>query len=164
MPIIGTKVLLAVSGLALVLSSCSAPTPLMGRAPGSSLQAQSVSAMRIDDILLQGNQGPAPINDVFHGTVTKLLPDDNQGLKHEKFMFQVADGHGGQFNGQTVTVAHDTTYAPYVPVKVGTQLEIKGDMLAGPKVLHWTHKAKDPQHPNPTHADGYIKMDGKIYQ
>ena len=132
------------------------------------LRAQAAPQMRIDDVIDQqeshgGQQAPA-INDVFTGTVTQLLPDDNQGLKHEKFMFKVTGGHNGQFDGQTVTVAHDTTYAPYVPIKVGTPLEIKGDMLAGPRVLHWTHLAKDPQHPHPTHPDGYIKMDGKVYQ
>lgn len=169
MPIIGHKALLAVSGLVLVLSSCSGSNPLIGRAPGtapvSQLQAQAVAAPRIDDVIAAQTtrSGPA-INDVFEGVVVQKLADDNSGLKHERFMFKVSSGHNGQFNGQTVTVAHDTTYAPYVPLKVGDSLEIKGDMLPGPKVLHWTHLAKDPQHPHPTHPDGYIKLDGKIYQ
>ncbi len=113
----------------------------------------------------KGNQPPQnAVNAVFQGVVTQTLPDDTSGLKHELFMFKLTDGLAGKYNGVVVKVAHDTTYAPYVPIQVGTKLEIKGDFLpdvSPTKILHWTHKSD-----NPTHPSGYIKdlTTGKVYE
>ncbi len=97
-------------------------------------------------------------NGIYQGIVTELLPDDLEGLKHQKFKIKVT---GNRFTGEIFLIAHDTSYAPYVPLKVGSEVEIKGDLVLNesPKVLHWTHHGVNTPHP-----DGYIKFDGKTYQ
>jgi len=93
----------------------------------------------------------------LRGTVTLLLPDDTQGLKHQLFRFttQYADG-----TTHTVQCAHNTDLAPYVPLKVGDAIEIKGEFIQQQPydIIHWTHH-------NPKGGEGgYIKLNGKIYQ
>ncbi|MBC7473121.1 MAG: DUF3465 domain-containing protein, partial [Candidatus Sericytochromatia bacterium] len=132
-----------------------------------SQQSLSASAYlkKLTGSKLTGNQPPQKaINAVFQGVVTQKFPDDNDGLKHELFSFKLTDGLAGKYNGQVVKVAHDISYAPYVPIEIGTKLEIKGDFLpdATPtKVLHWSHKSDNPNHPS-----GYIKdlTTGKVYE
>jgi len=95
---------------------------------------------------------------IFTGVVTELLPDDLKGLKHQHFMLKVS---GMKYNGLLIKIAHDIDYAPRVPVKTGSQLEIKGDLItnAQPMVLHWTHRAYN----NSPHPHGYIKFNGEVY-
>ncbi len=95
---------------------------------------------------------------IFQGIVTEKLEDDNKGLKHEHFMVKLSNA---PFTGQIVKIAHDVNYAPYVPVVIGSPVEIKGDLItnAAPMVLHWTHHAEGGTHPG-----GYIKFAGKVYQ
>jgi hypothetical protein len=99
-----------------------------------------------------------PENIVITGIVVQLLPDDRKGAAHEQFMIKVTSP---QYFGAAVKVAHDLDYAPYVPVKIGDQLELKGDFLnfTDPLVMHWTHRAYN----NSPHPDGYIRFNGKIY-
>lgn len=99
------------------------------------------------------------VHGIYQATVTQLLPDDTQGLKHELFMIKIK---GGKYDGKVAKIAHDIGYAPYVPVQVGSQIEAKGDLLpdATPDiVLHWTHHSDNSKHPN-----GYIKLQGRTYQ
>lgn len=137
------------------LPDLSAPAAIQSAAP--SVEIQSADKVVTNGAPYTGRT----FNAVFHGTVTEILPDDTSGLKHEKFMFKLTDGLDGKYNGTVVLVAHDIDRAPYVPIKVGDTLEIKGDFLADTtpdKVLHWTHHDEKHKHP-----DGYIKLNGKIY-
>lgn len=86
------------------------------------------------------------------GTVTKLLPDDLDGLKHQHFLFRTAEG-------TTVKIAHNIDLAAYVPVKVGDAVEVKCEYIkASPyDVAHWTHY--DPK----GGEGGYIKHKGIVY-
>ncbi len=81
------------------------------------------------------NKKPAAENAIFQAIVTKLLPDDNDGLKHQLFMIRITSE---KYQGAIVKVAHNTGVAPQVPVQIGSIVEIKGDFLANesPMVLH----------------------------
>ena len=102
---------------------------------------------------------PQVLNAVFEGIVVELLPDDNDGSKHQHFMMKMTTK---EFKDQLVYIAHNIDIAPYVPVKVGSKVEIKGDLITNesPMVLHWTHRTLGDS----THPEGYIKLDGKIYK
>lgn len=148
----------------IIIASCSAPTPQQDLLNYN--QQDVVVKTKLDDIdsivsaqSLSGQPQQTIINSIFTGTVTEKLPDDNNGLKHEVFMLKLTNS---KYVGKVIKVAHDTSFAPYVPLAVGDTLEIKGDFLpdATPDmVLHWTHKSDNPKHPS-----GYIKLNGKIYE
>lgn len=149
---------LSIISLTLLISSCGSRNtftdPLI---PEQQVITQTVQAPQAN----VNNFDALTVNAVFQGSVVQILPEDTSGLQHEKFMFQISDGLNGQYNGQVVLVAHDISMAPFVPIRTGSQLEIKGDFIPDqtPKVLHWTHL--DDKH---VHPDGYIKLNGKIYQ
>lgn len=90
---------------------------------------------------------------VFNGEVTKILPDDKNGSRHQLFIFETT-------SGKRFRVAHNIDLAPYVPVHVGDRVEIKGDVVPSKpmNVLHWTHYDPAGQHP-----DGYIRHEGRLY-
>jgi len=90
----------------------------------------------------------------FSARVRKLLPDDTKGLPHQQFLLLLD-------NGSTVKVAHDTKYAPRVPINEGDMLTIKGEYIWNRKggVLHWTHHSDTPRH-----EGGYIDYNGQRYQ
>jgi Protein of unknown function (DUF3465) len=89
------------------------------------------------------------------GHVTRTLPDDNSGSRHQRFIVRLA-------SGQTVLVAHNIDLANRVAsVKAGDPIEFYGEYEwnAQGGVIHWTHR--DPQR---RHVDGWIKHDGRTYQ
>ena len=88
------------------------------------------------------------------GTVHRLLKDDNDGSRHQRFLLRLSTGH-------TVLVAHNIDLAPRVPLVKGTSVNLHGEYEWNEKggVIHWTHH--DPQ----DRLDGgYIDYDGKRYE
>ena len=97
-------------------------------------------------------------SDIFvegSGVVKKLLPDDNKGSRHQKFLVTVSDE-------QTLLFAHNIDLAPRIDaIQVGDSVQFRGEYVYNPKggVVHWTHH--DPQGGNKI---GWIKHNGKIYE
>jgi hypothetical protein len=89
------------------------------------------------------------------GRVVRLLPDDDDGIRHQKFILQLA-------SGQKLLVAHNIDLAGRVEsLEPGDTVEFRGEFEWNPQggVIHWTHR--DPQR---RHADGWLKHDGRTYQ
>jgi hypothetical protein len=89
------------------------------------------------------------------GTVIRVLPDDPNPPRHERFIAQLA-------SGQTVLIAHNIDIAPRVDeLKVGDNVRFYGEYVWNEKggVIHWTHH--DPQG---RHVAGWIIRNGKTYQ
>lgn len=89
------------------------------------------------------------------GVVTRLLPDDDNGSPHQRFIIRLP-------SGQTLLVAHNTDLAPAITnLQVGDTVEYNGEYEWNPKggVVHWTHH--DPSH---QHVDGWLKHDGHVFQ
>lgn len=94
---------------------------------------------------------------VLQGQIVTVLPDDTNGLKHQLFRFKVASG---ALTGEVVQCAYNMDLAPYLPLKVGKAVEVKGEFIETQPfdVIHWTHH--DPQ----GGEGGYVKIDGKVFQ
>lgn len=89
------------------------------------------------------------------GVVTKLLPDDNKGSRHQKFLVRINEK-------QTLLFAHNIDLSNRIDgLKVGDSIEFKGEYVFNPKggVIHWTH-----HDPKGQHQGGWIKHQGNTFE
>ena len=69
------------------------------------------------------------------GLVIKVLPDDNKGSRHQRFLLRLK-------SGQTLLIAHNIDLAPRIPsLEKGDFVAFYGEFEWNPKggVVHWTH-------------------------
>lgn len=88
-------------------------------------------------------------------TVTRLLPDDNEGIRHQKFIIRIA-------SGQTILIAHNIDQANRIDtLRPGDTIDFNGEYEWTPQggVIHWTHHDSSGRHPS-----GWIKLNGRTYQ
>ncbi len=89
------------------------------------------------------------------GRVVRVLSDDNEGSRHQRFIVEVGPGH-------TVLVAHNIDVAPRIDgLTRGDRVEFFGEYEWNPKggVIHWTH-----HDPRGRHVGGWLKHEGRTYQ
>jgi hypothetical protein len=89
------------------------------------------------------------------GTVTRLLPDDLNGSRHQRFIVQLA-------SGQTVLVSHNIDLAPRIDgLETGDSVRFNGEYVWNEKggVIHWTH-----HDPRGRHVAGWVIHNGKTYK
>lgn len=89
------------------------------------------------------------------GTVLRVLADDNDGSRHQRFILEVA-------GGRTLLIAHNIDLAPRIAgLRAGDKVEFYGEYEWNDKggVIHWTH-----HDPNGRHVDGWLKHGGRTYQ
>ena len=89
------------------------------------------------------------------GTVERILSDDNDGSRHQRFVLRLA-------SGQTVMVAHNIDLAPRVAsLREGDTVAFFGEYEWNERggVIHWTHH--DPQR---RHVGGWLEHDGRRYE
>lgn len=87
------------------------------------------------------------------GFVRRLLSDDNDGSRHQRFIIDIGDR-------QTLLVAHNIELAERVPVGMGDRVYVRGmyewNDLGG--LVHWTHK--DPLE---FEDGGWVRYRRKVY-
>ena len=89
------------------------------------------------------------------GIVSKILPDDLDGSRHQRFILRLS-------TGLTLLVAHNIDLAPRISsLRTGDTVAFYGEYEWNPKggVIHWTH-----HDPRGRHISGWLKHDGKTYQ
>lgn len=89
------------------------------------------------------------------GIVEKVLKDDEQGSRHQRFILHVDSGH-------SVLFAHNIDLASRVPdLYAGTRVEFEGEYEWNEKggVVHWTHRDPSGRHPA-----GWLKVAGSVYR
>lgn len=88
------------------------------------------------------------------GRVARILPDDNEGSRHQKFIVEI-------LGGPSVLFAHNIDLAPRAPVRTGAMIGFRGEYEWTDKggVIHWTH-----HDPKGRREGGWLRVDGHIYQ
>ncbi|MEZ5063835.1 MAG: DUF3465 domain-containing protein [bacterium] len=86
------------------------------------------------------------------GTIDRILPDDNEGDRHQRFIVRLS-------SGSTVLVAHNIDLAERVEnLEKGDPISLRGQYEWNDRggVVHWTHHDPQGKHPG-----GWIEHDGK---
>ena len=111
---------------------------------GSDSAIQTAYTNRQSDLQVQGA-----------GVVTRILPDDQEGSRHQKFILKLE-------SGQTLLISHNIDLAPRISgLRKGDTVEFYGEYEWNPKggVIHWTHDDPDNRRPG-----GWLKHKGSIYR
>ena len=87
------------------------------------------------------------------GFVRRLLADDNEGSRHQRFVLQIK-------NRDTLLIAHNIDLAERVPVGIGDRVQFRGmyewNELGG--LVHWTH-----HDPHGIEDGGWIRYQRQTY-
>lgn len=89
------------------------------------------------------------------GTVVRVLSDDNEGSRHQRFVLRLE-------SGQSLMVAHNIDLAPRIAsLREGDRVAFYGEYEWNERggVIHWTH-----HDPNGRHVGGWLEHDGRRYQ
>jgi hypothetical protein len=89
------------------------------------------------------------------GTVTRLLADDNEGSRHQRFVLELP-------SGRTLLVAHNIDLAPRIDaLAVGDAVAFRGEYEPNDRggVLHWTHHDPAGRHPG-----GWLRHRDRRYE
>ncbi len=89
------------------------------------------------------------------GKVVKVLRDDNDGSRHQRFILELG-------SGQTLLVAHNIDLAPRIPsLEEGDTVAFYGEYEWNSRggVLHWTH-----HDPGGRHVDGWLRHRSQMYR
>jgi hypothetical protein len=89
------------------------------------------------------------------GTVTRVLSDDNDGSRHQRFILELS-------SGQTLLVAHNIDLAPRIQdLAQGDTVRFFGEYEWNDRggVIHWTHHDPDGRH-----VGGWLEHDGYRYE
>ena len=121
------------------------------------LRTGSSAATRVDDDAI-GRAFASRASEIQvegEGRVLRLLPDDMNGSRHQRFIVELA-------SGQTLLFAHNTDIAPRVDgLEPGDSVRFSGEYVWNEKggVVHWTH-----HDPKGRHVAGWIIHNGKTYK
>ncbi|MDO9189135.1 MAG: DUF3465 domain-containing protein [Sulfurimicrobium sp.] len=125
-------------------SSFLANTPETRTRPDSDQQLARAFENRRNNLQIEGQ-----------GTVSRILPDDLDGSRHQRFIVKLE-------SGQSLLVAHNIDLAPRIDaLRVGDPIMFYGEYEWNAKggVIHWTH-----HDPAGRHADGWLRHGGKTYR
>jgi hypothetical protein len=114
------------------------------RQAGADHTLQDAFAQKKSDVQVRGQ-----------GTVSRVLRDDLDGSRHQKFILRLD-------SGQSILISHNIDLAPRVnSLSQGDTVEFFGEYEWNSKggVIHWTH-----HDPNRRHVDGWLKHRGTTYE
>ncbi|NLW30440.1 MAG: DUF3465 domain-containing protein [Fibrobacter sp.] len=89
------------------------------------------------------------------GNVTKILSDDTDGDKHQRFIIRISNNH-------TLLIVHNIDIAPRIEnLKVNDVVYVHGEYVWNDQggLVHWTH-----HDPDEIHENGWIVINDKKYQ
>ncbi len=150
--------LLLIVAIAVVYTAIQYPSSEVVQLPKQTVAAATLSEQvtASEQAIRQAFEGKlSDLQVTGKGTVTKVLPDDENGARHQRFILQLPVGI-------TVLVAHNIDLAARIPdLKVGDVVEFNGEYEWNSKggVIHWTH-----HDPRGLHEAGWLRHEGATYQ
>ena len=135
------------------------PSALLAQKTGSTTRKSSAprAARSVDDDAI-GRAFANRTSDIQvegKGKVIRLLSDDLNGARHQRFIVQLA-------SRQTLLITHNIDIAPRITgLKIGDSVRFYGEYVWNAKggLIHWTHH--DPQG---RHVTGWVIHNGKTYK
>lgn len=109
----------------------------------------------VDSMRSAFNERSSGVQVAGEGVVSKILPDDNDGSRHQRFILTLS-------SGQKLLMAHNIDLAPRIAsLMEGDSVAFYGVYEWNVKggVIHWTHLDPDGRH-----EAGWLKHAGRIYQ
>ncbi|HKR61445.1 MAG TPA: DUF3465 domain-containing protein, partial [Pyrinomonadaceae bacterium] len=132
---------------ALICAGCGSAAPPSGD--------NGVTAGNDSQIDRAFENGASDVQVEGEGVVTRILPDDLDGSRHQRFIVRLA-------SGRTVLISHNIDLAPRVnALREGDRVSFYGEYVwseEGGK-FHWTH-----HDPRGKHVAGWVKHKGRMYQ
>lgn len=123
--------------------------------PSQTVDSSAVNESASDSDIIRAVNDQRRVDFVEGGSmvVTKILPDDNSGLKHQKWVVRLS-------NGKQMQAVYNLDMCPRVQIKVGDKIAMGGQFIwtGGGGLLHWLHH--DPRGNRP---DGYVYANGRYY-
>lgn len=147
---LGKALVFCASCLSAVLDGCGRNG---SNVPGEESLESALTPLPVIEEAYSDRRSDIPV--ALKGVVDKVLRDDNEGGRHQRFILELG-------NGMTVLVTHNIDIAPRIEgLKPGEPIVVRGEYvfneLGG--VVHWTH-----HDPNRSHEGGWIIYGGRKYQ
>ena len=109
-----------------------------------------------DDAILEAIHGEhSDVQVAGSGVVTRVLPDDNHGSRHQRFILTLD-------SGDTLLIAHNIDLAPRIDgLARGDRVAFYGEYEWNERggVVHWTH-----HDPAGRHVGGWLEHNGRRYE
>jgi hypothetical protein len=137
------------------LQQTSSRSPESERASRTVQSSPNTSAFAGDDLARAYEQQLSNLQVQGEGEVIKVLQDDVQGRRHQRFLLKLA-------SGQTILIAHNVDLAPRIAsLREGDRVAFHGEYEWNDKggVIHWTHHDPDGRH-----TAGWLEHNGRRYQ
>jgi hypothetical protein len=125
------------------------------RRPSQPKVVSKIVSVEDDPIGRAFASGASDIQVAGAGTVVRILEDDLNGSRHQRFIVQLA-------SGQTLLMTHNIDIAPRIDrLEAGDSIRFNGEYVWNSKggVIHWTH-----HDPRGKHVAGWVMHNGKTYQ
>lgn len=119
-------------------------------------QSSSAVAQASEQAILDAyTQGASNVMVEAAGQVDRLLADDLDGSRHQRFIVRLPSGH-------TVLISHNIDLAPRIDaLRQGDSIRFRGEYEWNSQggVVHWTH-----HDPNGQHSGGWLEHQGQRYE
>jgi len=121
------------------------------RAPAAGSPARADDTRRIAELFAERRSGEMV---EALGEVSRLLPDDRDGSRHQRFLLRLE-------GGATLLVAHNIDLAPRAPLEKGDAVRFRGQYEWNDRggVVHWTHHDPDGRR-----EGGWLEHQGRRYR
>ncbi|NLJ93418.1 MAG: DUF3465 domain-containing protein [Aeromonadales bacterium] len=119
-------------------------SPTAASRPANDQAITQAYQQQLRDIQVQGQ-----------GRVTRVLADDKKGIRHQRFIINLANGH-------SLLIVHNIDLAPRINnLRVGDTVSFFGEYVWNKKggLVHWTH-----HDPRGRHIGGWLEHQGQRYQ